>query len=233
MRSGCMIVYAILTSTSRLPFCINSLCLWMNTSQYWNIFLSRYADREDPNLYFLRPFWPQIYAISLLSASVFQKDYGCSPPLSPSSHSCSANIRASGYFRPRLLVARLQSLPQLEELSIGFSIPIPRPSAERELLGEQGTPVTLPNLKTPHSSKALALIWNALSLKLGPLFWSDSTSRYSIKSPLHYHTCPTSPISQKGSSSLSRRFTFDRDKVSVIMDHHNSPRYDETYFSSV
>jgi hypothetical protein len=57
------------------------------------------------------------------------------------------DIRASGYFTPRLLVARLQSLPQLEELSIGFSIPIPRLSAERELLGKWGTPVTLPNLK--------------------------------------------------------------------------------------
>ena len=56
-------------------------------------------------------------------------------------------IQVSSYFRPRLLVARLSSLPQLEELSIGFSIPIPRPSFERELLGDQGTPVTLPNLK--------------------------------------------------------------------------------------
>ncbi|KAI9438915.1 hypothetical protein H4582DRAFT_2142014 [Lactarius indigo] len=53
------------------------------------------------------------------------------------------NIQATGYFRPRLLVARLQSLPQLEELSIGFSIPIPRPSTEEELLGNQGPPVTL------------------------------------------------------------------------------------------
>ncbi|KAI9432323.1 hypothetical protein H4582DRAFT_1104928 [Lactarius indigo] len=57
------------------------------------------------------------------------------------------NLRASGYFLPRLLVARLQSLYQLEGLSISFSIPIPRPSAERELLGKIGTPVTLPSLK--------------------------------------------------------------------------------------
>ena len=57
-----------------------------------------------------------------------------------------SNIRTASYFRPRLLVARLSSLPQLEELFIGFSIPIPRPSTERELLGEQGTPVTLPSL---------------------------------------------------------------------------------------
>ena len=56
-------------------------------------------------------------------------------------------IQASSYFRPRLLVARLSSLPQLKELSIGFSIPIPRPRTEREMLGEQGTPVTLPSLK--------------------------------------------------------------------------------------
>ena len=58
------------------------------------------------------------------------------------------NIQASGYFRPRLLVARLQLLPQLEDLVIEFSIPIPRPSAEGLLLGEQGTPVTLSNLKS-------------------------------------------------------------------------------------
>ncbi|KAF8269952.1 hypothetical protein EI94DRAFT_868682 [Lactarius quietus] len=58
------------------------------------------------------------------------------------------NIQTSSYFRPRLLVARLGSLPQLEELSIGFSIPIPRPNAEIELFGELGATVTLPNLKT-------------------------------------------------------------------------------------
>ena len=57
------------------------------------------------------------------------------------------NIQASSYVRPRVLVARLGSLPLLEELFIGFSIPIPRPRTERELLGEQRTPVTLPSLK--------------------------------------------------------------------------------------
>ena len=57
------------------------------------------------------------------------------------------NIQASGYIHPRLLVARLESLLQLEELSIEFLIPIPRPSAEMLLLGKQGTPVILSNLK--------------------------------------------------------------------------------------
>jgi hypothetical protein len=58
-----------------------------------------------------------------------------------------SNIKTSSYFRPRLLVARLRSLPQLEELYIRFSMPIPRPSAEREMLGEHRAPVTLPSLK--------------------------------------------------------------------------------------
>ena len=58
-----------------------------------------------------------------------------------------SNIQTSSYFRPRLLVARLSSLPLLEELFIGFSIPLPRPSTERELLSE-AAPVTLPGLKT-------------------------------------------------------------------------------------
>jgi hypothetical protein len=58
-----------------------------------------------------------------------------------------SEIQESSYFRPRLLVARLLSLPHLEDFYISFSIPIPRPSNERELLGEQGAPVTLPGLK--------------------------------------------------------------------------------------
>ena len=59
-----------------------------------------------------------------------------------------SEIQTSSYFQPRLLVARLSSLPQLEELSISFSIPMLRPSTERKLLGEQRAPVTLPSLKT-------------------------------------------------------------------------------------
>jgi hypothetical protein len=58
-----------------------------------------------------------------------------------------SEIQTSSYFRPRLLVARLRTLPHLEDLDISFSVPIPRPSAERELLGEQGAPGTLPRLK--------------------------------------------------------------------------------------
>ena len=59
-----------------------------------------------------------------------------------------ANIRASGYFLPKHLVALLRSSPHLEELSISFSIRLPRPNAERELFHELGPPVTLPILKS-------------------------------------------------------------------------------------
>ena len=59
-----------------------------------------------------------------------------------------SSIQTSSYFRPKLLVARLQSLPLLEELTIEFSILIPRPGTEGELLGEDGAPLTLPRLKT-------------------------------------------------------------------------------------
>ena len=57
------------------------------------------------------------------------------------------HIGASSYFPPGHLITHLQSLPHLEELSIGFAIPIPRPSDERELLPPPTPPVTLPTLR--------------------------------------------------------------------------------------
>ena len=79
------------------------------------------------------------------------------------------DLRASRYCRPRLLVTRLQSLPQLEELSIGFSIPLPRPSAERELLGKQGTPVTLSKLKIFRFQGVSAYLERLVSQMRAPL----------------------------------------------------------------
>ena len=57
------------------------------------------------------------------------------------------HIRGSCYFPPGHLVTQLQGLPYLEELSIGFAIPLPLPSSERELLPASIPPVTLPALK--------------------------------------------------------------------------------------
>ena len=57
------------------------------------------------------------------------------------------HVGASCYFPPGHLIAHLQSLPYLEELSIGFAIPIPLPSSERELLPPPIPFVTLPTLR--------------------------------------------------------------------------------------
>ena len=57
------------------------------------------------------------------------------------------HIGASSYFSPGRLVAQLRGLAYLEELSIGFAIPIPLPSNERELLSSPIPPVTLLNLR--------------------------------------------------------------------------------------
>jgi F-box-like len=57
------------------------------------------------------------------------------------------HIKASCYFPPGQLVTQLQGLLHLEELSVGFTVPIPLPSSERELLPPPIPPVTLPTLR--------------------------------------------------------------------------------------
>jgi hypothetical protein len=56
-------------------------------------------------------------------------------------------IRESCYFPPGHLVTQLQGLPRLEELSIGFALPIPLSSSEGELLSAPIPLVTLPTLR--------------------------------------------------------------------------------------
>jgi len=57
------------------------------------------------------------------------------------------DIQSPGYFAPATLVTRLQQIPQLEELSIGFSTPLPRPGAEGELSRPPITLMVLPALR--------------------------------------------------------------------------------------
>ena len=56
-------------------------------------------------------------------------------------------IGASCYFTPGHLVTQLRELPHLEELLVGFAIPIPLPSNERKLLPAPIPPVRLPALR--------------------------------------------------------------------------------------
>ena len=57
------------------------------------------------------------------------------------------HIQTPYYFHPGHLVTQLQGLLHLEELSIGFAVPIPLPSTEVELLPAPMLRVTLPTLK--------------------------------------------------------------------------------------
>ena len=57
------------------------------------------------------------------------------------------HVGVSSYFSPGQLVTQLQCLPFLEELSIGFAVPIPLPSSERQLISSPIPPVTLANLR--------------------------------------------------------------------------------------
>ena len=57
------------------------------------------------------------------------------------------HIQTPYYFHPGYLVTQLQGLLHLEELSIGFAVPIPLPSTEVELLPAPMLRVTLPTLK--------------------------------------------------------------------------------------
>lgn len=57
------------------------------------------------------------------------------------------NIQATSYFLPKDLVTHLRCFSQIEELTIGFSIPLPRPSSESELSDVLESPVTLPALR--------------------------------------------------------------------------------------
>ena len=132
------------------------------------------------------------------------------------------NIENSSYFPPRLFITRLGSLPKLKELSIGFSAPIPRLSTEteRECLGEQEIPVTLPSLK---------------------IIWFEGVGTYleslvaQIRAPLleHLHIASFHPVlaiphlsylvnTTEAFKAPSARIGFDRDKVYVTIIRDDS-----------
>ena len=130
------------------------------------------------------------------------------------------DIRASGYFRPRLLVARLGSLPQLEELSVGFSIPIPRPSAEKELLGKWGIPVILPNLKLFRFQGVSAYLERIVAQIRAPLLEQLDISLFNQIAFALPHLFHFANITE-GLKLPVVEVKFAHDKVSIIMGHHN------------
>ena len=134
------------------------------------------------------------------------------------------NIRASAYFRPGQLLARLRTLPQLEGLCIGFSIPIPRPSAERELLGKPGTPVTLPNLKTlkfkgvsTYMERLVAQIRAPLLERLDITFFGQIA--FSLPHLSHFTGIT------EGLKLPTAKVFFQSEKVLIFMDHYSDQPY--------
>jgi hypothetical protein len=94
-------------------------------------------------------------------------------PLLTSTHSLVtlklADIKAPGYFTPDDLVTQLQHIPQLEEVSIGFSTPMPRPNAEVELLLPPLVLTTLPALRRLDFRGVSVYLENLLSRISAPL----------------------------------------------------------------
>ncbi|KAI9457243.1 hypothetical protein BJY52DRAFT_1378399 [Lactarius psammicola] len=137
------------------------------------------------------------------------------------------DIRATGYLSPRLLVARLRSLPQLEELSIGFSVPIPRPSAERELLSKQGPPVTLPNLKDLMFRGVSAYLECLVAQIRAPLVVLHITLFNQIAFALpHLSHFTNRPEMLKLPTA---RITFWRDAVYINTDHQSARGHKERF----
>ena len=133
-----------------------------------------------------------------------------------------SGIQTSSYFRPRLLVARLRSLPLLEELSIAFSIPIPRPSTEMELLGEKGTPITLPSLKTLWFDGVGAYLESLVAQIRVPLleeFFITLFNQIAFVLPHLSHLINIKKVFKVSIATVS----FNRDGVSVFMDHDQGP----------
>jgi hypothetical protein len=133
------------------------------------------------------------------------------------------NIQTTSYFQPRLLATRISSLPKLEELSIGFSIPIPCPGTESVLLGEQGTPVMLPNLKyvrfrgvSTYLEFLIAQIRPSRLERLDIVLFE----RRAFVLPYLSHLINNTEAFQH----TTARVSFGRNEVSIITIHHGSGR---------
>ena len=136
-----------------------------------------------------------------------------------------SNIQISSYFRPRLLVARLRSLPQLKELFIIFSTPIPHPGTESELLGEQGAPVTLPSLEYLRFEGVGAYLESLVAQITVPLLKQLEVTLFNetaFTPPLFKlsHMINTTEVLKHSSALVG----FFRNEVYIVTVHHSSER---------
>ncbi|KAI0251683.1 hypothetical protein BJV78DRAFT_1282337 [Lactifluus subvellereus] len=89
---------------------------------------------------------PNLHRLNLLGVTLFTR-----PPSLASTVALVTltltNIRALAYYSPEPLVAQLQFVPLLEELSIGFSVPVTRSSTQMRVSGAPTTRIALSSLR--------------------------------------------------------------------------------------
>jgi hypothetical protein len=127
------------------------------------------------------------------------------------------NILDFGYFLPQHLIARLRSLSQLEELSIGFSVPLPRPSAEDELSQDMEATVTLPLLKRLTFRGVSVYFDNLVAQMRAPLLEQLSITLFN---QLHFALPHLSHFTNtaEGLRLPIANIIFKDDAVSILMD---------------
>ena len=136
---------------------------------------------------------------------------------------CLTDIRASCYFSPVDLVTRLQVLPHLEELSIGFAIPIPLLSNEGDSLPFPILLVTLPTLRKL-TFRGVDIYFDNLVAQI------DAPLLEQLTLTLFFDTTfilvnMTKFISRiEGFECPSARIYFQRDCVSIDAGHHKQRR---------
>ena len=129
------------------------------------------------------------------------------------------DIQSPGYFTPATLATRLQQIPQLEELSIGFFTPLPRPGAEGESFRSPITPIVLPALRqlafrgvsvyledlvarisSPLLERCYITLFNQLNFTLPHLSHftrTTETLRHPVANVIFNHECVTFLVSSR------------------------------------
>jgi len=130
-------------------------------------------------------------------------------------------IQAPYYFHPGHLVTQLHDLLHLEELSIGFSVPIPLPSTEGNLLPAPMQRVTLPTLKRLMFRGVAVYLENLIAQINAPLlerlivalFFEIDFTLVALTQFIH---------TTGGLRCLSAKVLFRREDVSIVTDNGES-----------
>ena len=132
------------------------------------------------------------------------------------------HIGVSTYFPPGNLITRLQGLPHLEELSVGFAIPIPLPSSERELLPPPFPPVTLPTLRRLSFQGAGVYLENLVAQIETPLLKQLSLTFFF---ELAYTLANLTEFIHRAEEfgCLVAQVIFDKNGVSIDAGHYEHP----------